>query len=228
MHHLTGLFDGIRSKITMRPPVSHDHSDHSPSAVNAETAVGALVRRGTRVELRRHVASNRAAFVRWYQDREIAEVLRHDLEPLTEFQARAYFDTVVMPQSARGTCWALHLVSTGDLIGSTAITDIDPRQRTGLFRIVIGEKSVWGQGAGTEATQLAMAEGFETLDLVRVNLEVFTHNERAQRAYARVGFYETGRHVEWVARHRREINVIEMSLERVSWHPSAESSGAPG
>jgi RimJ/RimL family protein N-acetyltransferase len=63
---------------------------------------------------------------------------------------------------------------------------------------------------------------------VRVNLEVFTHNERAQRAYARVGFYETGRHVEWVARHRREINVIEMSLERASWHPSGESSGASG
>lgn len=231
MHHLTELFDSIRSRVPMRTPIRRDHPDQSPASRDGDAPLGELVRRGKLVELRRHVSGNRAAFITWYQDREIAEVLRHDLEPLTESQARAYFDTIVMPQSSRGTCWALHLMSSGELIGSTAVTDIDTHQRTGLFRIVIGEKSVWGKGAGTEATRLVIAEAFETLDLNVVRLEVFTHNQRAQRAYLRVGFEETGRHVEWVPGHQREINVIEMSLARAKWNDDLskrDTDDAPG
>lgn len=201
----------------MRTPPQPDPSDRPPLPHDEPARVGALVRSGNHVALRRHVPENRPAFATWYQDREIAEVLRHDLEPLSERQARAYFDTIVLPQSSRGTCWAVHLVANDALIGSTAVTDIDTRKRTCMFRIVIGVKGVWGKGAGTEATRLAVAEAFETLDLETVKLEVFTHNERARGAYSRVGFHETGRHVEWVAAHRREINVIEMSLDRSTW-----------
>jgi len=217
MHHLTVLFHWIRSKFRMCTPDLHADLDDSPTTRNDDAWIGDLVSRGEVVELRRHAPNNRAAFIRWYQDRAIAEVLRHDLEPLTELQARAYFDTIVMPQSSRGTCWAVHLVPSGELVGSTAVTDIDTRHRTCLFRIVIGEKAVWGKGAGTEATRLVIAESFETLDLNEIKLEVFSHNERARRAYVRVGFREIGRHVEWVARHQREINVIEMRLDRATW-----------
>lgn len=220
MHRLIEWFQSLRSKRTMRTPPHHGQPYQPPHPDEVHLLAETIVRRGELVDLRRHVPANRSAFVHWYQDREIAEVLRHDLEPLTEFQARAYFDTIVLPQSYRGTCWAVHLVENGALIGSTAVTDIDTRRRTCLFRIVIGDKRVWGKGAGTEATRLAVAEAFETLDLDVVKLEVFTHNERARGAYARVGFRETGRHVEWVAAHRREITVIEMSLERSSWSPT--------
>lgn len=201
----------------MRMPIDPRYPGAAPPSPDGHARRGELVRRGALVELRRHVPDNRDAFVAWYQDREIAEVLRHNLEPLREHQARAYFDTIVMPQSTRGTCWAVHTVSSGNLVGSTAVTDIDTRNRTCLFRIVIGDKSVWGRGIGTEATRLVIAEAFESLGLDAVNLEVFTHNERARRAYRRVGFRETGRHVEWVAAHEREINVIEMSLDRADW-----------
>ena len=201
----------------MRTPPHQDQTDQTPQSHDEPAASGVLVRSGTLVALRQHIPENRSAFAAWYQDPEIAEVLRHDLDPLTERQARAYFDTIVLPQSSRGTCWAVHLVSNDALIGSTAVTDINARTRSCLFRIVIGDKSVWGRGAGTEATRLVVAEAFETLDLATVKLEVFTHNERARGAYARVGFRETGRHVEWVAAHRREITVIEMMIERSNW-----------
>ena len=226
MHQLTRLYDSIRSRITMRPSADIGELEQAPSSRNGHARIGELVRRGEVVELRRHVADNRAAFIHWYQDPEIAEVLRHDLEPLTEHQARVYFDTIVMPQSSRGTCWALHMVASGMLVGSTAVTDIDPREGTCLFRIVIGDKSIWGNGLGTEATRLVIAEAFETMDLRKVNLEVFTHNERAQRAYLRVGFRETGRHIEWVALHQREITVIEMSLDRAAWADHLASQNA--
>ncbi len=185
-----------------------------------------IVRCGRLVELRRHQSGNRDAFVRWYRDPDIAELLRHDLEPLNEVQANGYFLSVVMPASVQGTCWAIHDASTGELIGSTAITDIDRTRGTCLFRIVIGEKSAWGQGFGTEATSLAVAEAFESLDLNTVRLEVFSHNERAQHAYLRVGFEQTGSHFEWVSRRRRQIHVLEMKLDRDAWLARQSAKGA--
>jgi len=178
---------------------------------------GILVRQGRLVSLRRHVATDQESFVRWYQDAEIAEMLRHDLSPLTANQARGYFDSIILPATRRGTCWAIELTGTGRLIGSTAVVDIDERKRSSLFRLLIGEKDTWGNGFGTEATDLVMAEAFLKLGLDRVNLEVFQHNPRARRAYERVGFRQTGQHVEWVARAGRQIEVIEMVLTRQHW-----------
>ncbi len=177
---------------------------------------GTLVRKGARVSLRSHVPANREAFQRWYADPEIAELLRHDLEPLTLNQSRGYFDTFILPSSARGTCFAIHERRTKRLIGTTALTDqvSKPDGASALFRIVIGEKDVWGQGYGTEATRLVADEAFDSMGLSEIRLEVFSHNARAISAYTRVGFEVTGEHVEWVPRHKRELRVIEMRLLR--------------
>jgi RimJ/RimL family protein N-acetyltransferase len=179
----------------------------------AQPGIGALVRAGTRVDLRRHVPANRDDFVRWYRDPEIAVLLRHDLRPLTETQARGYFESIVMPASARNTCWAIHEHGTDRFIGSTAVTDIDQRAASSKFRIVIGEKEDWSRGFGSEATLLVAHEAFTNLGLRTIRLEVFTHNQRAFRAYQRVGFLETGRHTETVPRLGQPLHVIEMQLD---------------
>lgn len=172
-----------------------------------------VVRQGLLVELCEHELSNRDQFIAWYADTEIVEMLRHDLSPLSPARARSYFDSIILPSSARGTCWAIHERATGHFIGTTAVTDIQSNKSC-YFRILIGEKQAWGKGYGTEATTLVVKEAFETLGLAQVRLEVFAHNIRAQRTYERVGFRETGRHVEWVAPHRRQLTVLEMALHR--------------
>lgn len=140
-------------------------------------------------------------------------MLRHDLMPLAPARARNYFDSIILPQSARGTCWAIHERATGRLIGMTAVTDLRPSDRSCLFRIVIGEKDTWGLGYGTEATALVGDVVYEDLGLDRIRLEVFQHNERARRAYRSVGFRETGQHSEWVGPAQRRLDVIEMELD---------------
>lgn len=190
---------------------------------------GALVRKGRLVTLRAHVPGNREAFQRWYADPEIAGLLRHDLEPLTSWQSRGYFDSFILPSSARGTCFAIHERKTKRLIGTTALTD---RVSSGagvsaLFRIVIGEKDVWGKGYGTEATRLVVEEAFDALGLSAVRLEVFRHNTRAIAAYKRVGFEVTGEHTEWVSRKKTELRVMEMRLTRDAYYATADVVGRP-
>jgi RimJ/RimL family protein N-acetyltransferase len=150
-------------------------------------------------------------------DPEIAVLLRHDLSPLTPIQARGYFDSIVMPASHRGLCWAIVERESDRLVGSTALVDLEDSTGSALFRIVIGEKDSWNRGYGTEATSLVLELAFRQHNRQRVNLEVFSHNPRAQKAYFRAGFHRTGQHSEWVSRAHRQIDVIEMSILRDHW-----------
>jgi RimJ/RimL family protein N-acetyltransferase len=176
---------------------------------------GELVRQGTLVELRRHVPANREAFQRWYADHDIARLLRHDLKPLSFVQSLVYFDTVILPSTAQGLSCAIHDRATGELIGTTGLTDLTsgPR-RSCYFRIVIGESRFWSRGYGTEATRLLLAEAFERHGLDVVNLEVFEYNERAIRAYQRVGFRKVGEHIEWPEPGGADLHVLEMQIDR--------------
>lgn len=181
------------------------------------------------MRLRRHVPANRTAFQRWYADDEIANLLRHDLRPLTATQSRGYFDSFILPLSARGLCFAIHAIADDHLIGTTALTDVvgrRPAWRTAMFRIVIGEKDYWGHGFGSEATRLVMTEAFAEIDLDEVRLEVFEHNPRAIAAYRRVGFYQTGGHVEWVGAEKHELRVVEMALRRDDVRQEAVPAGS--
>jgi RimJ/RimL family protein N-acetyltransferase len=199
------------------------HTPQPEAEARDNEEFGAIVRKGRLVSLRTHVPANREAFQRWYGDREIAELLRHDLEPLTPAQSRSYFDSFILPASARGLCFAIHERKTKRLIGTTALTDRSRVKGTtaesALFRIVIGEKDTWGKGYGTEATRLVAAEAFESLGLSEIRLEVFAYNQRAIAAYTRVGFQVTGEHVEWVSRRQTELRVKEMRLSKESFVP---------
>lgn len=179
-----------------------------------------LIREGDRVDLRDHTPENRGAFIRWYQDPEIAGLLRHDLKPLTRRRAASYFSSIILPLAGKGHCWAIHRRDTGQLIGTAAVTNISSRLRTCLFRILLGEKDVWGQGLGTEATRLVAAEVFATLPIDCIQLEVFTHNPRARRAYERVGFREYDQYQETVQSTDTVIEIMAMELPREALAPN--------
>jgi RimJ/RimL family protein N-acetyltransferase len=209
----------------LRRRLDNHAPEEDPETEDEGRERGSLVRKGRLVTLRAHVPANREAFQRWYADPEIAALLRHDLEPLTSWQSRGYFDTFILPSSARGTCFAIHERKTKRLIGTTALTDrVNGSDGvSALFRIVIGEKDVWGQGYGTEATRLVAEEAFDAMGLSAVRLEVFHHNERAIAAYRRVGFQVTGEHTEWVARKKTELRVMEMRLTPDAFYAVADA-----
>ncbi|MFN2745749.1 MULTISPECIES: GNAT family N-acetyltransferase [unclassified Bacillus (in: firmicutes)] len=83
--------------------------------------------------------------------------------------------------------------NTGDqIVGDLSILDIDsPSQKAG-FRIALHSPAYFNRGFGTEAVRLAMQFAFEKLKLNRLQLEVFSHNSRAIKAYERAGFKKEG------------------------------------
>lgn len=77
-------------------------------------------------------------------------------------------------------------------IGFTYLADIDHRNRTAEFGIVIGEGDCRGKGFGTETTQLVLSYAFSVLGLHNVVLKVYEFNKSAIRAYEKAGFVKCG------------------------------------
>lgn len=73
-------------------------------------------------------------------------------------------------------------------IGCVYIQKIDMDKKEGEFGILIGEESYTGGGRGTESAKLINEYAFDKVGLKRIYLRVLKDNERARRAYEKVGF----------------------------------------
>lgn len=77
-------------------------------------------------------------------------------------------------------------------IGDIALMDIDLQNRSGAIRIAINSEQDFGKGYGTEAMRLVLDYGFGILNLHRIELDVYSFNERAIHTYEKLGFKREG------------------------------------
>jgi len=77
---------------------------------------------------------------------------------------------------------------TNEPIGVAAFYRIDWIGRMAIYYIGIAQKENWSKGFGTEATNVMIDYAFDTLNLNRIQLHVFTENARAVKSYEKCGF----------------------------------------
>ena len=174
--------------------------------------------------LRRHVPANLTAFHRWYADPEIARLARYQATPMRSEEIERFFAARVVGPDA--LAMAVHEGATDRLIGSCAFSQLDGENGSALYHITIGESDAWGQGFGTEATQLMLDLAFGTLALHRIALYVFEFNERAIRAYRRAGFVIEGRSRESILRDGRWWDELAMSVLVTDWQAARAAGGS--
>jgi RimJ/RimL family protein N-acetyltransferase len=170
---------------------------------------------GDRVVLRRHIPDNIRAFQRWYSDPEVVRLTRYQDGPMRRDEIDRFFAARALGPDSLSM--AIHVVESNRLIGTCALSQLDPDNGSALFHITIGEKDSWGRGYGTEATRLMLDHAFTELGLHRVALTVFAFNERAVRSYRSVGFVVEGRAREAIWREGRWWDEISMSLLDSEW-----------
>ena len=102
-------------------------------------------------------------------------------------------------------------------IGTCGLFQVDKVNGNAGIGISIGEKSLWGQGLGTDAMIALLDFGFGMLRLERMWLEVYDFNERARRSYEKCGFVLEGTERRAIFKHGRFIDVHLMSILRDEW-----------
>jgi len=107
-------------------------------------------------------------------------------------ETRAWYDAV-KARSDREVFFTVYERLSFRPIGHATLFNIDYRNRTAEFGLLIGEPAARGQGFGTETTRLMLDYAFTALGVHSVLLGVWEFNHAGQRAYAKAGFHECGR-----------------------------------
>jgi RimJ/RimL family protein N-acetyltransferase len=172
--------------------------------------------RGERVYLRPSERSDLELFVRWLADAEVKQHLSLR-SPISQAMEDKWFEQVVEQQGRDRYHFVICLLPEGRPIGATDLRDMSLEDGRAAFGIMIGEKSEWNRGYGTDALNAICDFGFGQLRLERIQLDVFADNLRAQRSYEKAGFKSecTLRHAHYGD--GRFVDVERMALLRDDW-----------
>ncbi|MEW6718044.1 MAG: GNAT family protein [Chloroflexota bacterium] len=125
----------------------------------------------------------------WANDPEIRE-LTGEVMPTSRADQASFLEKVIHDPHR---VWLAIVRREGHrLIGETGLLRMFPAWRTTDLSIIIGDKTAWGKGYGTETISLMLNLAFGYLNMHRVAIGVVGSNERAIRFYEKAGFVREG------------------------------------
>lgn len=114
----------------------------------------------------------------------------------------------------------------GKLIGEIWLHPMSQEQRYAEMVMAINVP-YQGQGYGREAVQMILRHGFNRLELHRIEIKVYSFNERAYHLYQSCGFREEGRLRERILRNGEYYDQIFMAILRQEYLQMRERSKTP-
>jgi len=178
---------------------------------------------GKRIRLRAVERSDIPRFYEWLNDPEVIEGLSLYL-PMSMTDEEKWFDRLAQGEEhEKPMAIELKEAEGWRLIGNSGIFNLEWTNRCAEFGIFIGDKSLWNKGYGTEAVELILEHGFDTLNLNRIYLRVYSTNPRAKHSYEKAGFVPEGTLRQAVYRHGKYADIHIMSVLRSEWDARRES-----
>lgn len=148
--------------------------------------------RGQSVTLRPYAAgfdeAELRALYRWSRDQGIVQLSGGRTLDVTFERFRELFEDQLHRHNTSHEQLFAVLDAAGRIIGRAGLFAIDPRKGRAELGIVIGDRDAWGMGYGRDTVRTLSAFGLDVLGLDRIVLYTYPENERAQRAFAAVGF----------------------------------------
>ena len=172
---------------------------------------------GERIRLRAIEPDDLSIFQSWLNDPQVRMGLSTYL-PFSLEEEKAWYEAMLRrPSEEHPLLIEIPQEDTWRPIGNCGFQDVNWKVRSAEFGIVIGEKEVWGEGYGTEATRMMVDHGFRDLNLNRIYLRVLQNNPRAMRVYEKVGFTHEGRMRQADYKDGRYLDVFYMGILRSEW-----------
>jgi len=179
-----------------------------------------MILEGKKVRLRPLKAEDLDPILEWINDDEVTHTLLIGRYPMTREMEREWFEQ--RQKATESEVFFVMETLDGTYLGGINFFRIQPVERIAEVGLVIGRKSEWGKGYGTEAMGLLIDYGFQQLNLHMIYLGVLPHNAHAHKMYLSLGFQEEGRLRHRVYKSGQYHDIITLSLLREEW------SGSPG
>jgi diamine N-acetyltransferase len=175
---------------------------------------------GERIRLRAVEKEDIPTFLRWINDVDVTENLVL-ITPWSHTQEERWYEAMLKRHIAEHALVIEVKVDEDEQIyypiGNCQFIDINWRNRSAEVGIMIGEKSYWGKGFGTEVMRVLLTHGFNSLNLNRIWLRVIAENRRGIRAYEKAGFVHEGIFRQDEYRQGKYHDVYIMSVLKDEW-----------
>ena len=172
--------------------------------------------RGAKVRLTALTSADLPMIARWHQDADFLRLFDAlPAYPKTETALARWLEE--RHKATDAFLFAVRLLESDDLIGYLELDGILWPHQVGWVSIAVGERAQRGKGYGYEAMQLALAFAFHELNLHRVQLTVFSYNQRAIALYERLGFQREGTEREFLQRDGQRYDMYLYGLLRREW-----------
>ncbi len=148
---------------------------------------------GKLVRLRAYEKSDLDAVMKWINDEEVTDFLGGGMltYPLSSIVEEKFIEAAAKSSDTEKT-FVIEALAERKYIGAITFHAINWINRSAGLGIVIGDKSYWGRGYGTDAMRVMMRLGFDKMNLHRLWLHVYEYNQRAIASYDKLGFKREG------------------------------------
>jgi ribosomal-protein-alanine N-acetyltransferase len=174
---------------------------------------GAMLIEGARVALR-HVteADVTSEYVRWMNDPEVGAFLETRFTSHSADDVRRYVKT----QREAADAELLAIIRRADQrhVGNLRIGAIDRHHHNATIALVIGDKSAWGHGLGSEAIALATQYAFSALGLLKLTARCYSTNAASIRAFEKAGWQHEGRQASQFESAGRRVDGVWLGIAR--------------
>ncbi|HEV8574303.1 MAG TPA: GNAT family protein [Dehalococcoidia bacterium] len=152
----------------------------------------------------------------WVNDREVTQYLMVRY-PWSRAREEKYLSEASAEDNSFHDVRLAIETRDGVHIGMCGLHRARPEDRGAELGIMIGDKSFWSNGYGTDTVQTLLTFAFDQMNMYKVALGVFEFNERAQACYRKCGFIEEGRAREEYFQDGRYWDIVRMGILRREW-----------
>ena len=145
-------------------------------------------------------------YLEWMRDPQVTQYLESPNRVHTLDSLRAFVRD--MNTSPRNHLFGIFVAESSEHIGNIKIGSIREPHRSADLGLIIGRRSAWGQGHGTEAITLATRHAFEEIGLNKLWAGMTELNVGSYRAFMKAGYREVGRFRRHVLFNGRYIDSI--------------------
>ncbi|SDT33891.1 Protein N-acetyltransferase, RimJ/RimL family [Streptomyces sp. TLI_053] len=182
---------------------------------------------GTAVRLRALRAEDAEHQLRWRNDPEVVRLAAAGdprFGPTTAEALADRFGRILRLDPRESGVLTVEEKTGGRPIGMVDYRGVDPYEGVAEVGIFIGEREFWDHGYGSEALGLLVDHLFGMFPLNRLELDTWSGNTRAARAFARLGFQEEGRRRDAVLLAGVRYDRLLFGLLRREWEARRRSA----
>jgi diamine N-acetyltransferase len=158
--------------------------------------------------------------VGWINDPIVRETLLFRF-PVSVASAEIWFDKIL--QDSTREDFIIIIKETNEAIGFAGYVNIDWFHRKAEPFIVIGDRSYWGKGLGTEVVRELLNYGFNELGLNRQYGFMLDNNPGALKMDLRAGYKQEGLLKQDVMIHGKYHDRIMLGITREEFNPDREA-----